>query len=104
MECVKLHIDEEPDKFAHFMKVYHLYNPLFPLCGDDDGVGFETRVLAAWDTAVGATGDGAIANLTIKCDLLTAASCHALYLVSQLSPQDQCFAGLSFFMHPPNAG
>lgn len=103
MELLKAAIDEEPDKFARFMQIYYLYNPLFPSCGDGDGTGFESRVLAAWDAAVRSSGRRLAANSNLKRDLLSAASRQVFYLVSQMAPQDLCFAGLSLFVRPVGA-
>lgn len=103
MELLKAAIDEEPDKFARFMQIYYLYNPLFPSCGDGDGAGFESRVLAAWDAAVRSSGQRVAANSDLKRDLLSAASRRVFYLVSQMAPQDLCFAGLSLFVRPVGA-
>jgi len=101
MELLKAGIDEEPDKFARFMQIYCLYNPLFPSCGDGDGAGFESRVLAAWDAAVRSSGRRV--NSDLKRDLLSAATRRVFYLVSQMAPQDPCFAGLSLFVRPVGA-
>jgi hypothetical protein len=103
MQAVKARIDDEPDKFTRFMQVYYLYNPVFPSCGDGDGAGFEGRVLAAWDAAVGTHMNGAGANSEIKRDILIAASRRVHYLISQLACQDPCVSGLSLFIPAENS-
>lgn len=102
MDVLKASIDAEPENFARFMRIYFLYNPLFPSCGDGDGVGFESRVLASWDAAV-ASGQRVVANCDLKRELLTAAARRVFYLVCQIASQDTCFAGLSLFVRPLGA-
>jgi len=100
MEAINARVEQQSDQFARFMMVYVLYNPLFPLCGEGEGAGFEARVLAAWDAAVLVKPAGAVVNAAIKRDLLCAASRRVLYLVTQLAPQDPSFAGLSLWLRP----
>jgi hypothetical protein len=102
MDLLKASIDGEPEKFTRFMRIYYLYNPLFPSCGDGDGVGFEGRALASWDAAV-ASSQTVVANCDLKRELLTAATRRVFYLVSQITAQDPCFAGLSLFVRPLGA-